>query len=117
MSDPDRSAVAGPTRLPGEHPRLPVLRVELHGPRPASRQGRDAVGVLPAHARVWLSPVGVLSTADPARLRRLARQLLAAARQLEAHAGHGTPSQGRLFDPSVASAEVARRTADHGGRA
>lgn len=67
---------------PGEHPDLPTLRVELHEGRPATG-GRKATTALPPHVRILFSPLPVVDTANPDRLRHYARQLEAAANVLE----------------------------------
>lgn len=82
----DAAPVTKPARAwplaPGEHPDLPRLRVELHEGRPAVA-GRKATTALPPHVRILFSPVRVVDTCSPDRLRHFATQLQAAAEVLE----------------------------------
>ncbi len=75
---------------------LPRLVTELYQATP-DRPGRGGTTTpgAPAHARWLLSPIRVLVTSDPARLRRDAHKLLALADalelvQLDGHVGQQT---------------------------
>lgn len=99
MSDPERltpsqdggvgGATCTPTAqrawplAPGEHSDLPRLRVQLHDGRPAVA-GRKPTTAIPPHVRILFSPLGVVDTSNPDRLRGYATQLIAAANLLEA---------------------------------
>lgn len=76
-------------RAPGEHPDLPRLVCELAPARPATKNSAGH----PAYGRYLLSPIRVLETADPARLRRHAHELLALADALELEHLRGAPGQ------------------------
>lgn len=81
---------------PGEHPDLPRLVTELYAAQPEERVGRKTFPGHPAYARYLLSPLRVLATASPARLRRHAHQLLALADALELVQAEPTPGQQEL---------------------
>lgn len=70
----------------GELADLPRLHIDLMA----------ATEVDPAHARVMFSPIGLLRTSRPARLRRYAHGLLAAADLLELRQAEGAPGQQTL---------------------
>jgi len=71
--------------LPDEHPELPYLVAELH---PALAPSGKIPG-RPAMARILLSPVRVLQTSNPDRLRAIAADLLELADDLAR--AHGSP--------------------------
>lgn len=80
---------------PGEHERLPELVLELHEPF----DGRGQQMSRPASARVLISPLRVLWTSNPDRLRAWAEALLVLADDLEEAHGLGMPGQQELLDP------------------
>lgn len=63
--------------LPSEHPTLPRLVLELHDAvvEEVGRGGQVRRSASPAFARVLFSPLPVLATSNPDRLRELARNL------------------------------------------
>lgn len=69
---------------PGEHPDLPRLRIQLYGPQPTTRVGRRAYPGHPAYARYHFSPLPVIVTSNPERIRGHATALLELADALEA---------------------------------
>jgi hypothetical protein len=75
--------MSGDLLAPGEHPDLPELVCELYEAQPAVTAGRKSIPGHPAYARYLLSPLRVIATASPARVRRHAHQLLALADALE----------------------------------
>ena len=77
---------------PGEHPDLPRLHLELHAATPATRTSPAQ----PACARILFSPLPVLTTANPDRLRTLANALEQLATDLEHAHTLGTPGQQTL---------------------
>jgi len=80
----DNEPTPWPT-LPDEHPELPYLVLELHPLVPPSGKSPGR----PAMARVLISPVRVLETANPDRLRAMAADLLELADDLAR--AHGSP--------------------------
>lgn len=76
---------------PGEHPDLPRLRCELHPGAPAGGTARKPIPARPPTARILFSPLSVVETSNPDRLRHYAAELLDLADGLEAaHAQHTT---------------------------
>ena len=70
---------------PGEHPELPALILELHPLLPPSGKSPGR----PAMVRVLFSPIRVLHTSNPDRLRAIAHDLLELADDLAT--AHGSP--------------------------
>lgn len=81
MSEPVAAAPTWPLAR-GEHPDLPRLHIELHEGRPAVA-GRKPTSAIPPHVHLLFSPVPVIDTSNPDRLRAYAAQLTAAADALE----------------------------------
>lgn len=77
---------------PGEHPDLPRLHLELTAATATTRTGPGR----PACARVLFSPLPVLITANPDRLRAIAVQILDLADALEHTHTLGIPGQQTL---------------------
>lgn len=77
---------------PGEHPTLPELRLELYPGRPAVA-GRKPATAIPPYARLLYTPLRVLETSNPDRIRAHAVAMLTLADDLErAHAEHAEHS-------------------------
>lgn len=83
---------------PGEHPHLPRLICELTEATPQQHtpRGKTTREAHPATARIQISPLHVLTTANPDRLRHWAQQLDAIAHALETEHQHGHPGQQTL---------------------